>query len=604
MIRFASVIFLFGAVCLSVFASASAQMVQVPFDAPEGLALVTRPVAPGFSPQETVVRQLLGGPSPEEAARGLTSPVSPDVRLVSFVLAGDAVSIDLSPEVLSGLGESSLTEISSRFRLALDAFPEILSVRLTCCGSLLSNYLPPTTFESIPPASLPVNGGKGLAAAATGLGGRIITIGPSHGRYLNGSTWGWQRGDPCGLGEAVLEDTNSIRLMQFLDQYLSQDGATVHVPRQLNEGDCCHGPTGLPWWKMAARYWLEHEGYSSSIWNASDTDYNDDIRARPLFADYWGSDIYIAHHTNAYSVTNPASGTEVYRDTAMEHPAHETNSYNLALAIKTNIESAIRDVYDGSWPIRNGGQPRDSAGGFGEIRIPNRPACLIELAFHDNCSKDAPYLTDNFFRSTAEWGVYKGVCSYFGVTPTWDRYSCEYVGDTIPATMTAGTSYNVSVTLRNRGVVWSIDRGFKLGAVGDSDPFTTSTRSPVSGEIRPGQTFTFNFTLTAPAAAGQYTTDWRMVREGVTWFGPTATRQVQVTPPPAPGDLDRDGDVDMDDFAIMQRCLSGPGVDQTDPACSRCLIEGADNDVDARDLRVLVRCMSGAGIKADPSCGL
>ncbi|HOW72915.1 MAG TPA: N-acetylmuramoyl-L-alanine amidase [Phycisphaerae bacterium] len=587
---------------LSVTVVGLGQTVQIPFDAPEGVVFVSRPLWPGVRAEEVVVQELLAGPSPEEAARGLTSPIPRGVRLMEFVSSGDGVTLDLSPEVLSGLGESSLTEMFSRVRLALDSFPEILSVRLTCCGSVLSAYLPPTTLESVPPASPRALGGKGCGVAATGLAGKIITIGPSHGRFHNGSGWYWQRSDPCGLGEAVLEDTNSIRLMQFLYQYLSQDGATVHVPRQLDEGDCCHSATGLPWWKMAARYWLEHSGLPSAVWDSSDTHLNDDIRARPLFADYRGSDIYIAHHTNAYKV-NQASGTEVYRDTEMEHPAHEANSYSLALAIKTHIESAIRDVYDSTWPIRNGGQPRDSAGGFGEIRIPNRPACLIELAFHDNCNKDGPYLTDNFFRSTAEWGVYQGVCSYFGVTPTWDRYSCEYVSDTIPATMVAGGAYNVSVTFRNRGVVWSVDRGFKLGAVGDSDPFTVSTRSPVAGEVRPGQTFTFSFTLTAPAAAGRYTTDWRMVREAVAWFGPTVGRQIQVTLPPSPGDLDGDSDVDLDDLAIMQRCLTGSGVNQGDLACAQCLIEGNDGDVDGEDLRKLVGCMSGAGIKADPDCG-
>ena len=94
-----------------------------------------------------------------------------------------------------------------------------------------------------------------------------------------------------------------------------------------------------------------------------------------------------------------------------------------------------------------------------------------------------------------------------------------------------------------------------------------------------------------------------MVREGVTWFGPTASRLVEVLPPPAAGDLDGDTDVDMDDFAIMQRCLSGSGVNQGDAACAKCLIEGNDEDVDVADLRKLVGCMSGAGIKADPECG-
>jgi hypothetical protein len=37
-------------------------------------------------------------------------------------------------------------------------------------------------------------------------------------------------------------------------------------------------------------------------------------------------------------------------------------------------------------------------------------------------------------------------------------------------------------------------------------------------------------------------------------------------PPFVPGDLDRDGDVDQDDFGIFQRCGSGPGI-PGDPDC-------------------------------------
>jgi hypothetical protein len=38
-------------------------------------------------------------------------------------------------------------------------------------------------------------------------------------------------------------------------------------------------------------------------------------------------------------------------------------------------------------------------------------------------------------------------------------------------------------------------------------------------------------------------------------------------PPPIPGDLDRDGDVDLDDFAVFQGCLGGTGT-PADPNCA------------------------------------
>ncbi|HPD30878.1 MAG TPA: immunoglobulin domain-containing protein [Phycisphaerae bacterium] len=514
-------------------AASDTQTINVCFVRQGALGAVHRTASPSTPAIQTAILELVAGPTAQEGAAGFTSWIPSGTKVVNIRLSDDGVIVDLSPEVLQDLDESTLLGIFDQFRATLWAFPDVLSIHLTCQGQLLASYLPPAPeIESMPETmsqpmrlSMMEPEPEQSLLNGTALSGRNITIGPSHGRYWHDDYgWIWQRGDPCGFGEAVLEDTNSIRLCQFLYQYLVQDGATVHVPREMNESNCCHSATGLPWWKMAARYWLQANGLPSSIWDSSTTDYNDDIRARPLFADYRGSDIYIAHHTNAFDGT--ASGTVTYRDTAMEHPEHEANSYILAQRVQSNVCDAIKNIYGiADWYNRG---VLDAKGGFGEIRIPNRPACLIELAFHDNCTRDALYLTDNFFRSVAEWGLYKGVCQYFGASPTWDCYSDEYVSDTIPAIMNPSQSYGVSITFRNRGVVWSEARSFRLGAVGDSDPFTAFNRVNISGEVGPGQTYTFSFTMTAPAAPGTYITDWRMVRDGVTWFGATCSKQVEV----------------------------------------------------------------------------
>ena len=504
--------------------TAAADSVTVCFYSPSGLLLAERTVPPGTAPLEAALVALVAGPTAEERAAGATSAIPEGTSVVKVEPAGTELIVDLSPDVLAGLDEAALLSIFQQFRATLMPFEEIDSFRLTCRDTLLSAYLPPAPSLGVPAPALKAP--SGAQAAAVGLSGRNISFGPSHGRYWNGSGWYYQRPQTCGLGEAIQEDLNSIRLGQFLHQYLVQDGATVHIPRELNESNCCHSAEGLAWWRMAARYWLQANGIPSWVWDSSTTDLNDDIRARPLYADYRGSEIYVSCHTNAFDGT--ASGTEVYYDAAMEHPEHVAASQTLADNVKDWIEAAIRDMYDGTWPIRNGGNPRNANGAYGEIRIPDRPACLIELAFHDNCTKDALYLVDNYFRSVAEWGLYRGICEYFGATPTWDKYSDEYVSDTIPATMTATQSYNVSITFRNRGVLWTTARGFRLGAVGDSDPFTAFNRVDISGEVRPGATYTFNFTMTAPATPGTYTTDWRMVRDGVAWFGATHSEPVTV----------------------------------------------------------------------------
>ncbi|MGI6296868.1 MAG: N-acetylmuramoyl-L-alanine amidase [Armatimonadota bacterium] len=493
------------------------------------LTAVPRYVPVGMSPMEAAIRLLIDGPNELEAAARYETAIPAGVKIQKLSIMQDAVSIDLSSEIVGTLSEASLKYIFDQFRSTIGDFEWINSIQLTCNGRPLSSYLPSAPNVGAPPAAV-------YRKSGVGLGGRKICIGPSHGRFWNGGGWYWQRAITCGWGEDILEDTNSIRLTQFLSQYLTQDGATVTSVRQLNESDCCHPETGYPWWKMCAQSWLRHAGAPGSVWasytgnTGGDTAVDrssDDIRARPLWADYNGADIYVACHTNAGG-GGTANGTETYRDSQMEKPAHVANSLNLATAIQNNVVDAIRSIYPGEsgWASRG---VKDSAGGFGEIRIPNRPAVLIELAFHDNCSRDASYLVDDFFRSVAEWGLYKGICAYFGNTPTWDKYSCEYVSDNIPSSMVAGQSYNVSVTLRNRGVMWFTSRGFKLGAVGDSDPFASFGRVSISGGVRPGATYTFNYILTAPAIPGTYTTEWRMVRDGYAWFGPTVSKSIAVS---------------------------------------------------------------------------
>ncbi len=68
-------------------------------------------------------------------------------------------------------------------------------------------------------------------------------------------------------------------------------------------------------------------------------------------------------------------------------------------------------------------------------------------------------------------------------------------------------------------------------------------------------------------------------------------------------DFDRNGDVDSTDFDHFQACQSGPGVEQTDPACSNADFDG-DNDVDQADFGVFQRCLSGNGRLPEPDCDL
>ncbi len=109
-------------------------------------------------------------------------------------------------------------------------------------------------------------------------------------------------------------------------------------------------------------------------------------------------------------------------------------------------------------------------------------------------------------------------------------YGAQITSDTIPTTMTAGQSYSVSVTVMNTGAnTWTAAENYRLGAVGNTDPFAVARQylSPAES-IATNQSRTFTYTMTAPATAGSYTTDWRMLREYICWFGDTLTKTVTV----------------------------------------------------------------------------
>jgi hypothetical protein len=87
------------------------------------------------------------------------------------------------------------------------------------------------------------------------------------------------------------------------------------------------------------------------------------------------------------------------------------------------------------------------------------------------------------------------------------------------------------VTVRNTGdTTWTRDGSYALGAVNPEDVLLTAGDRVDLGPavaVAPGSEYTFDLVLSAPGA-GAYTTEWRMVRGGVRWFGDSATSTVSV----------------------------------------------------------------------------
>ncbi|NLX22498.1 MAG: hypothetical protein GXY55_12655 [Phycisphaerae bacterium] len=576
----------------------------------DGLRAVERTVPDGSDPVEFALAALAAGPSDNERAEGLFSALPTGTAIGSVRVDDQTVAIDFSADLLAeGLDEARLEAIFEQVRWTLRSLGLDQAVSLTVLDEPLWSYLPPVPKIAPGPALPRAYEALPIETTGTALAGKKVSLSPGHGLFWLGSYWAYARPETCS--PLSREDLHNTDLMQYLEVYLLQDGATIKDYRCLDKNYGNHS-TGNPWWYMSGSYWIQHRGYPCSIYASSTGDCtlgsgssesSDSIRSRPLASNYDDTHAHISMHTNGYQGNCYGStcpnGTCTYYDSSSTHAAWATVSYNLAKAVNDNIVDVIRTHYgETTWRNRS---VLDSNGGTAETRIPQRAAILIELAFHDSCDRDALYLRDNFFRSATMWGVYKGICDYFGVAPTYGFYASEYVSDTIPAEMDPGQSYNVSITLRNRGVLWTEERQIRLGTPGENDPFHQAGRAYVSGEVDTAQTCTFNLTMTAPSEPGTYATNWQMLREGVTWFGPTVSKQIRVGPPPVPGDFDYDRDVDLDDFGRLQACLTGNGGTPTGGCLKMDLDQ--DSDVDQVDINRFLACVSGAGIPGNTDCG-
>lgn len=95
--------------------------------------------------------------------------------------------------------------------------------------------------------------------------------------------------------------------------------------------------------------------------------------------------------------------------------------------------------------------------------------------------------------------------------------------DAAPQTPTdPGTTVAVRVTAANTGsTTWTPTGGYRLGSQDPQDNTTWGTSRVELAEptVDPGQTASFDFTVTIPGGPGTYPFRWQMVREHNHWFG-------------------------------------------------------------------------------------
>jgi len=173
------------------------------------------------------------------------------------------------------------------------------------------------------------------------------------------------------------------------------------------------------------------------------------------------------------------------------------------------------------------------------VTVPNNVAPGATVTFNFNAI--APTVPGNY---GFQWRMIDEGQERFGdLTPNvmitvlaWSNQA-QFVSQSVPNAMYVGESYNVSVTMRNVGnTTWQTSSNYWLGSQNLQDNTRWGMkRVPLPSAVPPGGQITIPFTVTAPGTKGTYNFQWRMVQDGVEWFGPQTTNvQVTVKLPPCP----------------------------------------------------------------------
>ena len=96
-----------------------------------------------------------------------------------------------------------------------------------------------------------------------------------------------------------------------------------------------------------------------------------------------------------------------------------------------------------------------------------------------------------------------------------------FLSQSVPTVMQPGQRYPVTIQMRNLGTTtWTVEAKHRLASVNPVDnQVWGQARVVLPGPVAPGEVATFNFTVTAPAQPGAYNFQWRMVQDGVSYFG-------------------------------------------------------------------------------------
>ena len=327
----------------------------------------------------------------------------PAVRLLSSALNGQKVTLDFGRELLDhGLGSLAFEQV---LRAAHRAAADVLHGELAAIEfeTRIAGVALPQWFETaaratpqIAPQLVPL---PAVPPATGALAGRRIALSPGHGYYLNASNaWVLQR----SFFQGIVEDFVNHDFITLVHDQLAAVGADVRSTRDLDRASG-NGLSGRPRWQEAARYHLQSLGAPASVWNEPGFDHlSQDIRCRPLYANFVGAELLVSVHNNGGGGT----GTETLYDNAN---SAATESRRLADTLHAKVIAAIRRDYNATRADR---RVQGFNGSYGENRLATRPAVIIEIAFMDRPTPDNAAIQDERFRRIVATAITEGIAEF------------------------------------------------------------------------------------------------------------------------------------------------------------------------------------------------
>ncbi|AEM51315.1 N-acetylmuramoyl-L-alanine amidase family protein [Stenotrophomonas maltophilia] len=311
---------------------------------------------------------------------------------ISLDVKGRSMVISFGPGYLPGpdrgYDELFLIPMASTLRFyAEKSGLDVNDIDFLFDGKTLEQYypedlaVPPKTKEKLTHTSALVSASHGY-----------ISLHPSR-------EWKFQRPAPLGIQEDTLSPLFGDELQVLMEQ---RSGLTVHRARSRSTE--LHPESGKPWEHMSSRYHLKALfPERTDMWNEfpnspeSAREKEEDIRARPNYANHLGVDVMLSLHTNG-SDSASLRGTEVYY--------HQEKPQDKALA--DSILCGMREIIRAQpgyldFPIRES----STSARHGENRIGKMPSVIVETAYHSN-PDDVAALQDPVFRSASMKGVEKG----------------------------------------------------------------------------------------------------------------------------------------------------------------------------------------------------